>query len=191
MTFGHFTRRLHLYLGMALLSWFAMYGVTAIPFAHNTWFGKDGPVWTPRFDRPYAIEAGELRPTAAAILRANGLEGAFGVSRDKQGRLQIYRFDFRSATRITYDPGKKRLLAEDRAFRWSSFFTGMHARGGFEQPGLLHKAWGVLVDLVCAGMLLWIVSGIYMWWQVRGHRLWGWLALAAGALSFAVFLIAL
>lgn len=194
MSFGHFTRRLHLYLGMALLSWFAMYGITAIPFAHNTWFGKGGPVWTPRFDRPYAIEVppgGELRPTAAAVLRDNGLDGAFGASRDKQGRLQIYRFDFRGATRLTYDPGRKRLLAEDRGFRWSSFLTGMHARGGFEQPGPLHKAWGVLVDLVCVGMLLWIASGIYMWWPVSGHRPWGWLALAAGALSFTLFLVAL
>lgn len=194
MSFSHFTRRLHLYLGMALLSWFAMYGITAIPFAHNTWFGKGGPVWTPRFERPYAIEVppeGELRATAATILRDNGLEGAFGASRDKQGRLQIYRFNFRSATRLTYDPERKRLLAEDRGFRVSNFLTGMHARGGFAQPGLLHKAWGVLVDLVSIGMLLWIASGIYMWWGLNGHRLWGWVALAAGALSFAVFLVAL
>ena len=194
MNYGHLTRRLHLYLGMALLSWFVMYGITSIPFAHNTWFGKGGATWTPRFDRPYAIEVpatGELRPAAAAILRDNGLDGAFGASRDKEGRLQIYRFDFLAATRLTYDPARKRLTAEDRAFRWGGFLTGMHARGGFGQPSLLNKAWGVVVDLVCIGLLFWVASGIYMWWHVSGHRPWGWLALAAGAVSFGVFVFAL
>ena len=194
MTFGYLTRRLHLYLGMALLSWFVMYGITAIPFAHNTWFGKGGATWTPRFDRPYEMEvpaSGELRPAAAAILRENGLEGAFGASRDKEGRLQIYRFNFLGATRLTYDPARKRLTAEDRAFRLGNFLTGMHARGGFEQPGVLHKAWGVVVDVVCIGMLFWIASGIYLWWNVSGHRPWGFLALAAGAISFGLFVIGL
>lgn len=194
MSFNYFTRRLHLYLGIALIAWFFMYGITSIPFAHNTWLGKPGAVWKPRFERDYTIDVpatGELRPAAEAILRDNGLEGAFGVSRDKQGRLQIYRFDFRNATRLTYDPAAGRLKAEDRVFRWHNFLTGLHARGGFQQPGLLHKAWAVLVDVVCIALLLWIASGIYMWWHVSGHRLWGWLALLAGAGSFAAFLLGL
>ena len=194
MSFGHFNRRLHLYLAMGLLPWFIVYAISSVPFAHGKWFGGGPAEWVPRLDRPYAIEIpaqGDLRPVAAAILRDTGLDGSFGVSRGKGGALQIYRYDFRGATRVTYDPAAKRVTAEDRRFRWSSFLTGLHARGGFEQPGALNHAWGVLVDLVCIALLIWIASGLYMWWHVAGHRGWGWLALGAGSASFAALILAL
>ena len=38
MTFPHFNRRLHLYLGLALLPWFLMYGLSSVPFAHSQYF---------------------------------------------------------------------------------------------------------------------------------------------------------
>ena len=38
MTFPHFNRRLHLYLGLCLLPWFLMYGASSIPFAHGQFF---------------------------------------------------------------------------------------------------------------------------------------------------------
>ena len=38
MTFSHLNRRVHLYLGLALLPWFFMYGISSLPFAHNQFF---------------------------------------------------------------------------------------------------------------------------------------------------------
>jgi hypothetical protein len=194
MNFGHFVRRLHLYLGISLLPWFFMYGISSIPFAHPTWFKKNPPDWSVRFDRTYSIEVpegSELRPAGERIMRDAGLNGAFGTSREKDGTLRVYRHDFWSSTRLSYFPEQTRLLAEDRVFRWSEFLTGMHARGGFAQPSILHDAWGIVVDIVSVGILLWIASGIYLWWQIRPHRGWGWLALGGGAASFAFFLLAL
>jgi hypothetical protein len=79
------------------------------------------------------------------------------------------------------------VTVEDRRFRWDSFLTGMHARGGFEQEGVLQKSWSVIVDLVCVAIVLWIASGLYMWWGLSGSRGWGWAAIAAGCASFALF----
>ena len=66
----------------------------------------------------------------------------------------------------------------------------MHARGGFEQEGLLTRSWSVVVDLVawrsfCGSRRACTVVG------VRAHRRWGWLAIAAGAATFALFTVAL
>jgi len=47
------------------------------------------------------------------------------------------------------------------------------------------------VDLVCLGFIVWIATGIYMWWQLRRTRSWGFLALGSGVLLFLVFLLAL
>ena len=63
----------------------------------------------------------------------------------------------------------------------------MHARGGFEQDGLLERSWSVIVDLVCVAIVLWIATGLYMWWGVPGSRRWGWVAISAGVVSFLVF----
>jgi hypothetical protein len=83
---------------------------------------------------------------------------------------------------------ERRLVAEDRRFRWDHFLTGMHARGGFEDPRLFPLAWAVVIDLVCLSFLIWVVSGLYMWWTLPGLRKWGWAAVLGGVASFAWFL---
>ncbi len=45
----------------------------------------------------------------------------------------------------------------------------------------------MVVDLVSIAILLWIASGLYMWWGVRGHGAGGWMAIAFGTASFIVF----
>jgi hypothetical protein len=196
MTFYFITRRLHLYLALFLLPWFFMYGVSSIPFSHGAMFQSiyGQPRWTVKFDRPYEIEVPEdadLKAAGKRILSENGLEGTYGVHRAKPNQLNVYLHSFRSATRITYFVDQKRLLAEDRQFRWDHFLTGMHARGGFQQDSALNDAWGVAVDIVCVAMLIWIASGIYMWWKIRPTRFWGAVALGGGPFSFLVFLTAL
>ena len=80
---------------------------------------------------------------------------------------------------------------EDKRFRWDQFFTGLHARGGYQHDGLLNDAWAYIVDLVCVSILVWIASGLYMWWKLSSTRRWGAVALSGGILSFVVFLVAL
>ena len=36
-------------------------------------------------------------------------------------------------------------------------------------------------------MIVWIASGLYMWWGLPGQRRWGWLAIAAGTVTFVMF----
>ena len=185
MTFDRFNRRLHLYLGLSLLPWFFVYGVSSAPFSHAQYFNqldkaKGLPDWTPRFERPYDVpvpEGGNLRTLAARIVKDAGIDGAFGAYRLGPNRINVYVHTFWRATQIQYRLDEKKLVAEDRRFRWDHFLTGLHARGGFEQEGLLQNSWSVVVDLVSLGMLVWIASGIYMWWNLRPVRRWGWLAL--------------
>jgi hypothetical protein len=196
MTFPHFNRRLHLYLGLTLLPWFLMYGASSLPFAHNQYFeardkAKGLPLWTTRMDRKYAIEVpagSELRATGAKIMKDLGLKGAFGAYRQGPGQLNVYVYRFLHSTQVKYFVKEQRITVEDRRFRFDQFLTGMHARGGFEQEGFLDKAWGFAVDLSCLGMLLWIVSGVYMWWSLPGLRGWGWVAFLGGIGSYALFM---
>ena len=38
---------------------------------------------------------------------------------------------------------------------------------------------------------LWVASGLYMWWQLKQTRHWGFIALVSGIVSFIAFILAL
>jgi hypothetical protein len=197
MNWHTINRRVHLYLALFLLPWFLMYGVSSIPFSHPQWGNSlydDGvPMWTLRFEQPFSepVPEGDLRPLGARILRDTGIEGSFGAYRQNQAQINVYIYTFLKSTQIKYFVDRQLLRVEDRRFRWDQFFTGMHARGGFAQNSALDDAWAIVVDVVCVAFLVWIVTGLIMWWQIRGHRRWGLLALGAGSAAFAVFMFAL
>lgn len=184
-------RRLHSYLGLFFLPWFLVYGASSLVFSHGAWFSK-GPATTVLFDRQYELDPitpeADLRPVADRIQRDSGLEGHFGVFRTPDGLIRMYGATFLKATQITYDPKLHRLTAEQTIFRLSGLLTRLHTRGGFERPGLLSYAWSVIVDGVQLSIILWMASGLYMWWKLQRHRLWGLLALGAGLALFGLFL---
>jgi hypothetical protein len=201
MTFSHFNRRLHLYLGLALLPWFFMYGISSVPFAHNQFFDKRDaakglPLWTLRSEHSVDLQVPDdpeaLRAVGAALLKLAGIEGtSFGAYRQGPNQVNVYSYSFWKSTQLKYFVDQKKLTVEDRRFRWDHFLTGMHGRGGFEQEGFLATSWSVVVDIVCLGMILWIASGLYMWWGLPSQRRWGWVAILGGTASFVLFTMAL
>ena len=204
MTFAHINRRVHLYLGLALLPWFFMYGISSLPFAHNQFFeqrdrAKGLPLWTLRSERsvevPIPEAAKDLRRFGALLLEQAGMTPtsgtSFGAYRQSPTQVTVYLYSFWTSTQVKYFADRKTLTVEDRRFRWDQFLTGMHARGGFEQDGLLQRSWSVVVDLVCLAIVVWIASGLYMWWGVPGSRRWGWVAVLAGVGSFLLFTLRL
>ena len=198
MTFSHLNRRVHLYLGLALLPWLFMYGISSVPFAHNQYFerrdaAKGIPLWTLRsthtVDAAIPTEPEALRAFGASLMHHAGLPAStFGAYRQCPTQVNVYVYSFWASTQLKYYADRKQLTVEDRRFRWDHFLTGMHARGGFEQEELLVRSWSVVVDLVCLAIVLWIASGLFMWWGLPGSRRWGWLAIGAGTVSFVVFM---
>lgn len=197
----YFLRRLHLYLGLVLLPWVLMYGLSALPFAHHDFFeardkalGK--PLWTPRYERPLEVEVPAdregMREFGRMLLKDLGISAPnFGVYRPNRNAVQVTAFSFLKTTRALYRIDRKTVTVEDRRFRLDHFLTGMHARGGFEQPGLMPKLWGVVVDVVSVMFVAWVVTGVIMWWRVREARVWGICALVVGVGAFTVFTVAL
>ena len=201
MTYSHLNRRLHLYLGMALLPWFFMYGISSVPFAHNQFFEQRDaarrlPLWTLRAERtidmPVPQDSAGLRAFGAALLKDAGVEAtSYGTYRQSPTQVNVYAYSFWKSTQLKYFVDQKKLTVEDRRFRWDHFLTGMHARGGFEQDGWLQLSWSIVVDIVCVAMIAWIASGLVMWWELPGQRRWGWVAILGGTVSFLFFTLRL
>ena len=192
MTFAHFVRRAHLYTGLFLLPWVIMFGVSTIPINHQS---PEPAAWTRlaehSFDAPVPASSENLRPLGRQMMNAAGLEGGYYVYRVNPRQVQAGHPRFLAPLRISYFPEERRLVVEQRPFSLRPFLSGMHTRGGYDMGGFWDSVWAVFVDAVSIGLILWIASGIYMWWGLPSTRGWGWIALGAGAICFAVFIATL
>jgi len=192
ITFDRLNRRAHLYLGLILVPWVLMYGFSSFIISHHAWFRSETePPWKPLFDREYrhpVPEKGDLRVVVNEILEENNLEGAFNAERPNPAELHITRNSFFNQTRLTYLIHEQKLRVERQEWRWDQVVVRMHFRGGYHQPLFLNLLWAIMVDVVCVAILLWIASGLIMWWRLSQTRVWGAVAISAGALSFALLI---
>lgn len=198
MTFNVINRRTHLYLGMALIPWVLMYGLSSLVINHGPFLNKISkkgmPEWTTKLEQEYhrpVPEDADLQTIAVNILDEFGLRATFFVSRPTPNRMNIHVKDFLAVTRLVYFIEEGRLVIEERPLHWRTFLIGMHLRGGYGQDLFLDDLWAVILDLVCIAFVIWIISGILMWWKFRHLRFWGAVALIGGLASFGWFLLAL
>lgn len=73
---------------------------------------------------------------------------------------------------------------EEQPLGLAKFLTAAHVRSGFDFPYFLELLWGVLVDVVAVSIVVWTLSGLYIWWKLKRFRLWGWSAIVAGCVAF-------
>ncbi|BDC48671.1 hypothetical protein F183_A09870 [Bryobacterales bacterium F-183] len=202
MRFNILNRRAHLYLGLFLTPWVLLYAISSIPFSHSQYFdaldkAKGQPDWYKTYEGPYDLgpipEKGSLRPLALKVAQDFQMaDQSVGAYKPNADQLMVFVYTFWNSTQFRYFHKEHRIVREQKRFRWDHILTGMHARGGFEDTRFFAVSWSIVVDLVCLGFLLWIASGLYMWWTLPGSvRTWGWVAIASGVVSFAVFLIRL
>jgi hypothetical protein len=119
-------------------------------------------------------EDADLREIATEILNAFDLRTSFFVNRRNLDQLNIHVRDLLSIKRLVYFIDEGRLVMEQHRFQWNSFLVGLHVR-----------------EDICIAFVLWIATGIYLWWSIPQTLLWGWAALLGGVLSFGWFLWAL
>jgi len=187
-TFDRINRRTHLYLGLFLMPWLLMYGVSSFIIIHQSWFGADKQreretLYEKEYHRPISTE-GDLRAVAQEILKDCNLEGAFWVDKPKPDTLHIDRFSFWDSTSLTYSIKDQKLKVERQRMKLPQGVIRMHFRGGYRQPTFWDNFWGLLVDIACVGIIIWIASGMVMWWRLPRLRRWGAIAVGGGILSF-------
>ncbi len=126
------------------------------------------------------------------ILRDNGLDGAFSVQGSlESGALTIFRDRPIRSYRLTYDVASESLTIERQSFDLVFALEMLHRRKGFQHPYLANDLWAVVVDVVIVAILLWAVTGLWMWWQMSRTRKLGAACMAAGLALFALFLFML
>lgn len=200
---SHIIRRTHLYLALFGLPWIVMYGVTAIAFTHAGWFEKPKDLYN-SFSDAWTEEGswecdvvippqGEIsRSISAELVAIAGVEAdAFGGYRSGSNEVSVYFPSFHELRRLTYRVAEKRLYLHRSEPPLQNTLSGMHGRAGYQHDGILNFVWALMVDVTSVGFVLWVLTGLYIWWQSPTIRLWGAAALIGGIVSFVAFLVLL
>jgi hypothetical protein len=175
-------RKIHLYTGLSLLAFVAMYFVTGYVIIHEGWLPA-GSLSRSSYRAPLS-KGGEKPPEAYAV----DLQEQFGLrgKRLPPQRLQDGRWRFRYVRPgVSYEAvvsaagDSVQVTRSDEPLRRVLIgFHRLHGYGG----GWLYDLWAFMYDLASAAMILFALSGIYMWYKLTRKRLLGWVILG---LSFS------
>jgi hypothetical protein len=198
MMISRVVRRTHMYLALFLFPWVLMYALSTLVMNHRALFvGAYGEGPIPFVEERRLVydaafpENAELRTISTAILTSVGLDGAHAVSRRKDGTIAINRNDLLTPRRLTYSPSDRTLVIEKMQARPNAFLERFHRRRGYATGYGLDTVWAVSVDAFIVAMVFWVLSGLWMWWEMKVTRLLGLAALLAGAGVFAMYLLTL
>ncbi len=189
-------RRTHMYLALFLTPWMVIYALSGLVLNHQEtvrgWYGGKFNDFEKIEERPYAAAFSadaDARMIGGQVLADLGLAGAFNVQgTPNQPKLVITRNAAFTAHRVTYFRTENRLLIEKLALNAPMTVNRLHFRHGYEQPFIPAKIWGFMVDLAIVGLLFWIVSGIWMWWEIKPARTTGAIFALIGFGAFSLLL---
>lgn len=189
---SRYIRRIHMYLALFLAPWFLAFALSNIAMNHKLHIGA---VYEVAREEPYTRafdSAADNRAVAEQVMEDLGMLGPYWINRRKTNaeRLTFVRDSPLKQARITYFRTKQRVTIERQQFKAGRFMESFH-RGGFGSQFMANHIWGVLVDALVIGMLFWVLSGLYMWWELKPTRKWGFLSLGVGAILFVVSVLSL
>jgi hypothetical protein len=194
MKFSKLVRRSHMYLALFLTPWLVVYAMSGFVLNHGAWFmpghgtDRQAPPFVKLEERPYeAVFSPEAdrQMIGMAVLEELGLPGAFGIQGGGQ-KLVFMRNSAGAVHRVTYLRATQRLIVEKQTLTVPMFLNRTHFRHGYEQPYAAAIAWAVIVDLVILALIFWVLSGLWMWWEIKPARAWGGVF---GLLGVAVFFL--
>ena len=129
---------------------------------------------------------------AQQILSEIGISGAHSVRGDaSSGTLTITRHRPIGSYRVTLDSNTKNLKIEKQRFGLAFFLEMLHRRRGFGEKYLANDMWALIVDVVIVAILLWAVTGIWMWLGMSQTRKLGSVCLIGGSALFSFLLLIL
>ena len=192
-----FMRALHLYTGLLLVPWMAMYATSAFCLNHNRWFtpwlGKP-QTWEMVREVKGTFEAADYPDTAKqakAILQAAHLDGPHRIQgQPTTNEVVIYRQHAGGDYLVTWRRNEARIVVQQqRPFSAYRYLHFLHFIRGNESPNWATMAWAVTVDFAALSTWFWVISGIYIWARRPKLRAWGWICLVGGGLLFVVLAI--
>ncbi|MBW7991399.1 MAG: hypothetical protein FVQ84_15495 [Planctomycetes bacterium] len=191
---------IHLYTGLFLMPWIAVYATSAFCLNHNKWFVGKLKINPLKWELVREVEfvpddAFPRVPAeqARAILRLLDLDGAHRIQgKPNADQMIIFRICGSGNYRITWRRPRSLIVVEKQGpFSLYRLVHFLHFRGGYAQPYFVNITWAVIVDAIAISMLLWVLTGVYLWYRRSRRLLIGTLCVVTGLLLFVCLTVLL
>ena len=196
------TRRVHYALGLYLLLFTWLFAVSGLLLNHTWAFAE---FWPKRVEataeRPIQAPAaggGDLA-TARALMAQLGLRGEIEeIKRNPQGEFALSLARPGTSVRVEADlPAGRAAVKTTRVNGWGVFKT-LHTFAGvqYEQPerrrdSLVATVWAAAMAASGLGLIVLVLTSLYLWWRLEEKRAMGAVALGAGVIVTGAFLFGL
>ena len=195
-------RRLHFYLGLYFLFFIWLFSISGL-FLNHQWsfeeFWEDREVMVVERTVTRPAEDGDLA-IARDLMRQLGVAGEVNQT-DRSASGDEFEFQVtRPGTTLNVDVDFVTGRAEVEEIRVNAFgvmdalhhFTGVSMTDPErERDWVLTRVWSAAMDAVAVGLIVLVLSGLYLWYRLRRKRRLGLLALGLGFGTCAFFLLGL
>ena len=172
-------RRIHLYAGVGLLAFVVMYFVTGYVLIHGEWFPGTPPVKSTREESLTSAPGASPEEFSALLQQRFGLAGKRQPPvRMKDGGWKFEYLRPGLGHEAVVPPAGDRVRITRTEFSTRQMLVHFHRLHGYG-GGAMYDLWMVMYDLASAAMIVFAVTGIYLWYKLTRRRLLGWLLLAA------------
>lgn len=191
-----FMRLGHLYTGLFLVPWMAIYATSAFCLNHDRWFPPIFQSWQTVKEVDFTADKStgpEPAEQARALLKELGLDGPHRIMGDPTAKeMVVWRSCSSGDYRITWRRDKSRVtIQRQQPFSVLRLVHSLHFVRGYDRRYLAAAGWALSVDVVVISTWFWVISGVYIWARRPKKRAAGGICLVAGGLLFAGLVILL
>lgn len=181
---------MHLYAAFTVMAFLVMYFVTGFLMVRYDWFDQEPSeaIWlkVPEVEIPGDLEGRDL---AIYLARQVDIPGKLDDVREEENNLWLARFNQPGATyhlSIDTDQGTYTLQKQDQnAYETiTTFHRLVHYGGGF-----VYDLYMFMMDLSSLSLIIFAITGVYLWLKVLKRKTWGFVFLALGVIYTAIVLL--
>lgn len=178
----HLFRRVHLYTGLVLLVFVLMYFATGYVLMHEDWFKRVTLETTTRTEKLKWSGSVTNNAMAGHLQATFGLVGLRNGPYSRPNGVTQFNFGRPGETFVAMIAADgKEVTITHRKFGWVVTAIGMHRLHGYNGSGL-YWVWTLFYDLASTALILFALSGVYLWWKTTARKWPGFVCLGA---SFA------
>lgn len=177
-------RTVHLYVTLFTLGLILFFSVTGFLLNHEDWLGTDNPHSITRTGNvpPESLVSPDKLSIVELLRKDYGAVGAVDSFEIEEDRIRVVfkKPGTRIDASIIREDGQVEVLSETRGF--VGLLLDLH-RG--KSTGI---AWSLVIDIVCIAMMLIAMTGLILWWSLKGRGKYGIAVIAIGCLiSIAIY----
>jgi hypothetical protein len=190
-------------VGLYLLFFLWLFALSGLLLNHSSWaFAQFYPSRKiSKFQRSIqAVPSGSDFDQASAVVLQIGIEGEIGLAATRRDPEHL-EFNVTRPGRVYQvqaDLKERRAAVTLNEYNGWGVLRGMHTFVGVspedprnQRDWILTSVWAISMDAVAAGIVVLVLSGVYLWWKRREKRTAGFIALALGAAICGLFVVGL